>query len=101
MKKRSSKPRSSTEDILEEALRITSGERQSSHGDFTTSLENIAKVWSVLLDKQIDGRTVANLMIAFKTVRASMSQKRDDWVDMAGYARGGSLCEEKKELDQS
>jgi hypothetical protein len=83
-----------SEDVLEEALRITSGERQSSYGPPEQDFQKTAAMWSTILGTQVKATDVALCMIALKISRATWAKKRDNWVDIAGYARCGFQCEQ-------
>lgn len=79
------------QDILEEALSITQGDRQEDYGDCKVELERVATLWSVIFDTTIDSNQVALAMIALKITRQMNKNKRDNWVDIAGYARVGYI----------
>lgn len=86
------------DDILEEALSITRGSRNASYGPPDQDFRRTAGMWSALFASKLrDGvtfepRDVALAMILLKTSRETHQRKRDNWVDIAGYARCGSLC---------
>ena len=86
------------EDILAEASRITRGSRQVQYGPPDQDFRRTAGMWSALfLSKLKDGvtfepRDVALAMILLKTSRETHQRKRDNWVDIAGYASCGSRC---------
>ncbi len=86
------------EDILVKAYRITRGDRQASYGPPDQDFRRTAGMWSALfLSKLKDGvtfesRDVALAMILLKTSRETHQRKRDNWVDIAGYASCGSRC---------
>jgi hypothetical protein len=86
------------EDILDKAARITRGDRQASYGPPDQDFRRTAGMWSALfLSKLKDGvtfesRDVALAMILLKTSRETHQRKRDNWVDIAGYASCGSRC---------
>lgn len=81
-----------TEDILEEALRITKGDRNASYGPPDQDFTRTAAIWSALKGVTFEAREVALFMIALKLSRETHQRKRDNWVDIAGYSRCGSLC---------
>jgi hypothetical protein len=91
-------PGSPDEDILAEASRITRGSRQSQYGPPDQDFRRTAGMWSALfISKLKDGvtfepRDVALAMILLKTSRETHQRKRDNWVDIAGYASCGSRC---------
>lgn len=85
-------PKSHEEDILEEALRITKGDRNASYGPPDQDFQRTAKLWSAIKGIEFEAREVAMFMVALKLSRETHQKKRDNWVDIAGYARCGSLC---------
>lgn len=94
-----------SEDVLEEALRITGGDRMADYGPPDQDFRRTAVMWEQLLTARIiDGKLdirpqdVASCMIAIKLSRQTHQNKRDNWVDLAGYARCGNLC---MELEQN
>jgi hypothetical protein len=80
-----------SQDILEEALEITKGARNSDYGDCTIEFNRVATMWSVIFEKEITPNQVALAMIALKMTRQMNTNKRDNWVDIAGYARVGNI----------
>lgn len=91
---------SKKEDILEEALRITGGDRQASYGPPDQDFRRTGDMWTGLFrDMLKDGVAfepfhVAQAMILLKMSRQLHHRKRDNWTDTAGYARCGALCDE-------
>lgn len=89
---------SDDEDILAEASRITRGSRQAQYGPPDQDFRRTAGMWSALFGAKLkDGvtfepRDVALAMILLKTSRETHQRKRDNWVDIAGYASCGSRC---------
>ena len=96
------------EDVLEEALRITGGDRMNAYGPPDQDFRRTAGMWTSLFgDKMMPGASftpqdVALAMILLKCSRQTHMQKRDNWTDIAGYARCGNLCDEaqKKRMQQ-
>lgn len=88
------------EDILEEALRITGGDRQATYGPPDQDFQRVADMWSGYLRYQLAGGFkfepfhIASMMIILKQSRQMHQRKRDNWTDTAGYARCGQLCDE-------
>jgi hypothetical protein len=86
------------EDVLEEALRITRGDRQNQYGPPDQDFQRTAAMWTALFKHNLkDGaafgsKDVAMFMVLLKCSRQTHQDKRDNWVDIAGYARCGSLC---------
>lgn len=79
------------EDVLEEALRITRGDRQAQYGPPDQDFQRTAAMWTALKGVEFTAKEVAMFMIALKLSRQTHQDKRDNWVDIAGYARCGSL----------
>ena len=80
-----------SKDILEEALEITKGARNEEYGDCKVEFDRVSTMWSVIFEKEITPNQVALAMVALKITRQMNANKRDNWVDMAGYARVGSI----------
>ena len=82
------------DDVLVEALRLTSGDRQASYGPPDQDFRRTADMWTALFGHKFEPKDVALAMILLKTSRQIHQRKRDNWVDIAGYARCGSICDE-------
>jgi len=85
-------------DILEEALELTTGARQAQYGPPTQDFDRTAKMWSALKGIEFTARDVALFMICIKLSRETHQKKRDNWVDIAGYARCGDICRQAEEV---
>lgn len=81
-----------TEDILEEALRITSGDRNNQYGPPDQDFQRTAAMWSAMKGVEFEAREVAMFMILLKLSRETHQKKRDNSVDIAGYARCLDIC---------
>jgi hypothetical protein len=81
-------------DVLLEALRITRGDRQATYGPPDQDFRRTAAMWTALFGHQFEPKDVALAMILLKASRQVHQRKRDNWVDIAGYARCGSICDE-------
>ena len=78
------------ESILDEAVRVTSQEREVAYGHALINHERIAKIWSVVLGVEVTPAQVALCMIGTKLARLANPGNelhRDSVVDIAGYAR--------------
>jgi hypothetical protein len=82
--------------ILEEAQDLVNGDRQQAYGDAYESFDRIAKMWSAYKGIKITPKDVASMMILMKVSRSVTSSKRDNWVDIAGYAELGSQIEARE-----
>jgi hypothetical protein len=76
--------------LLQEAQELIDGDRQADYGDPHTCHRRIAAYWSMWLEDKL--RTpltpidVAAMMDLLKTARAQANpEKRDNWLDKAGY----------------
>jgi hypothetical protein len=74
------------ESILEEALRITRGDRQDDYGHPFDEHGVIADFWTTHLGFKVTAEQVAECMILMKMARNRHRRKRDNHTDMAGYA---------------
>ena len=80
--------------VLEEANEITSGARRKSYGHPRENFDYTAKLWSAYLGFELAGEDVGMLMILLKIAREAHNKKRDNLVDICGYARTLELYEE-------
>jgi hypothetical protein len=85
------------ESVLSEALRITDGARQSSYGHPREDFARTALMWTgILRSKLREGEAVGPgdvplCMIAVKVARQTHQHRRDNLVDIAGYARTAAM----------
>ena len=73
------------ETILEEAQRVCAGPRAADYGTYEESCGRIAKLATILLEKEITAKDVPKFMIALKLSRETNKHKRDNLVDIGGY----------------
>lgn len=83
------KPRE-TESILAEAERLVHGDRRRDYGTPDENFSRIARRWAAILGHPVTTTQVVECMIALKFARQEEKPKRDNWVDIAGYAQCGS-----------
>lgn len=82
-------------ELLREAERLITGERNATYGSPTQNFQDTAAIWTVQLGHKlkegevIDPGEVAALMIGLKLARIKASPKRDNWADIAGYSGCG------------
>jgi hypothetical protein len=87
-----------SDDVLAEAFKITRGDRQATYGPPDQDFRRTAGMWTALFGHMLkegeafEPRHVAMAMIQLKCSREIHQRKRDNWVDMAGYASCGSKC---------
>lgn len=85
------------ESILDEAKRITEGVRRTEYGAPADDFERAAYMWTGILSHKLrDGQHVTAMdiplcMVAIKLARQSHCHKRDNLVDIAGYARTAAM----------
>tara|TARA_R100000951_G_scaffold107848_1_gene103631 strand:+ start:27022 stop:27318 length:297 start_codon:yes stop_codon:yes gene_type:complete len=88
------------ESICEEAFRIQGGDRQQDYGNPASNLLEIGASWEWYLktscnaDVSISARDVAHMMVLMKIARNIHKPKRDNWVDIAGYAQCGGKIDD-------
>lgn len=80
--------------ILDEAASLTSGDRQKAYGHPRVNFGRIARLWSAYLNVEVTTRQVAMLMVLIKVARDQQSPRRDNLVDLAGYARTAEMLDE-------
>lgn len=87
-------------DVLLEAKQLIEGDRNITYGEPTQNFTNIAGMWNILfahkLNEPFTPRDVAQAMIALKQCRTITQPKRDNFVDIAGYAAIGWEAEQAK-----
>ena len=72
--------------ILSEAEEIVNGSRHSDYGDARESFGRIATIASVMTGKELAPEDCCAVLMAVKLVRESFNHKRDNLVDLCGYA---------------
>lgn len=76
--------------IFEEAEKLINNDRRAEYGPVDKGLSKVALHWSAILDCKISPRQVALCMICWKIERENFKHKRDNLVDICGYA--GLVC---------
>ncbi len=72
--------------ITTEANGLVFNDRNKAYGHPLTDYETTAKLWSAILGTDITPYQACLCMIAMKLSRAARSTRRDNLVDIAGYA---------------
>jgi hypothetical protein len=91
--------------VLREAEGLITGDRNKSYGSPTENFTNIADLWNVQFRHKLqDGQRftptdVATAMIHVKQARLIAQPKRDNFVDIAGYAGCGWEAESDTQAD--
>lgn len=93
-----------SENILTEADRLTSRDRNEQYGDPLSDFSAQAQMWSAYLNKRypeldgfaLDHRDVAMMMVLTKVARMAQGYKRDTLTDIAGYARTAEMAHDRE-----
>ena len=72
--------------ILSEAEEIVNGSRHSDYGDAKESFSRVATIANVMTGKELSPEDCCAVLMAVKLVRESFAHKRDNLVDLCGYA---------------
>ena len=80
-----------TKSVLQLAEDITSTERIVEYGHPAVNFADIAAMWSVILKTNVTPMQVGLCNIATKICREINAHKRDNLVDIAGYAKAIDL----------
>jgi hypothetical protein len=81
--------------ILQEAQDVVYGDRQADYGSVTQNFTTIARLWSAVLGIKVSPEQVGLCMVQVKVARQMNKPKRDNLVDICGYA----ACLEKMEIE--
>ena len=82
--------------ILEEAQGLVYGDRQASYGHPLDDFSRTAKMWEAILGCAVSPEQVGLCMCAVKISRQLNRPKRDNLVDLAGYAATVELVQDEK-----
>lgn len=80
--------------VLEEAASVVDGPRQADYGHPSINHARTAMMWSAYLGIPVSSRDVCMLNVLQKVSRDRNRPKRDNPVDIAGWARNAEMCEE-------
>ncbi len=80
--------------ILEEASKVVDGPRQDNYGHPKVNFQRIADLWTPVLGNEVTPAQVVLCLIQLKIARHTHAPKRDNIVDIAGYARCLEMLEE-------
>jgi hypothetical protein len=92
-----SKTTTQKESILEEALRLTSGDRRRDYDHPAPNHERISTLWNAYLkvrkdpEAEISAYDAAMMMMLLKVARDVYTSKRDNFVDAIGYIRCAAI----------
>lgn len=87
------------ESILQEAHRLTHGDRNATYGhpydDYTCTAALISAILGPILTRPLTAHEAALIQCCVKLSRESRMPKRDNMVDLAGYAWVARMCAEE------
>lgn len=85
-----------TETILQEAQRLVHGDRGAAYGHPLDDYTRTGRMWGAILGiPDIDPRLCCLMMAAVKISRETNASKRDNRVDLAGYAECADMVAEE------
>lgn len=85
-------------EVLDKAKELVSGPRAQEYGPPIINFGRIAKLWSVVLHKEVTPSEVALCLAQLKVSRlCETPDSPDGWVDLAGYAACGGEVSEVQE----
>lgn len=88
--------------ILEDAAAITSEDRMRAYGHPADNHGGTAAMWTAYLGARLNApltaRDVCLMQVLVKVSRESNAPKRDNLVDICGYARNAEMVEELERL---
>lgn len=79
------------ESVLLEAEGLVNGDRNEDYGHPLDDFTKTAALWSVIAGVELSATQVALMMVALKISRQLHRPKRDNLVDMAGYAETAQM----------
>ena len=91
----------SFEPVTAEAQRLVYGDRRADYGDAFENCAKTADLWAAYLGCPIQPRDVPLMMILMKISRELSGTKRDNRVDIAGYAEVLEMIEQHKAKQDS
>jgi hypothetical protein len=80
--------------VCAEADGLVSGERRATYGHPKQNFARTAKIWSGILNYTVTAEQVGLCMMGLKLAREAHLHKRDNLVDLCGYAKTVELCHE-------
>ena len=83
--------------ISKEADRLINGDRRQDYAHPSQDLARTAELWSAILGTTVDPRLVPLCMVAVKISRQCHRHKRDNLVDIAGWAQVADIYESTKD----
>lgn len=85
------------ESICQEAHRITNTDRNEDYGHPLDDFSHAAEIISAILQREISPEEIPLIQIGIKLARESNKHKRDNLVDIAGYANTMQMLLDEQE----
>ena len=91
------------ETVIQEAQRVVDGARQTHYGHPYDNHSNTAELWTSYLRRRgllmapLIARDVCMMMVLLKVSRDANLPKRDNLVDIVGYARNAEMVQERED----
>lgn len=84
--------------FLDEAKKCVCGGRDKDYGEPEDSFKLIASLWTAYMGDYYSAKDVALMLALLKIARAKVSDKPDNFVDLAGYsACAGEIAAKQKQ----
>jgi hypothetical protein len=87
--------------VLQEADQLTSVDRRADYGHPYDFYLRVSKLWEGITGVPFTPQQIGLMMVAFKIAREVGARKRDNLVDIAGYARTLEMTYEKQDAASS
>lgn len=84
--KRHVSPRGETPNILQEAEQLTTGDRQADYGPPEIDYARVAQTFNAAFQQDLTTEQAIGFMLCVKLCREGWKHKRDNLVDLCGYA---------------
>lgn len=82
--------------ILDEANKLVEGDRGDAYGHPSVKYKILADLWSAVLRVEVTPQQVVLCFLATKLGREAIKHKRDNLVDIAGYAKVLAMLTEEE-----
>lgn len=87
------------QEVLDEAMKIVTKDREKQYGSPEDSFKKIADLWGAYLGIDLKPSDAGIMMCLLKIARMSYKHKLDNYIDLAGYASCTAECSENENTD--
>ena len=70
------------DEILKKAESLINGDRDRDYGDAHKNFQDVAKLWSVILETEVTEKQFVLCMLMVKATRLMKTDHEDSWVDI-------------------